>query len=101
MNPVKALTNLDAIDGLRIIVSLQPLRMLRLAGTWNYANIDKSGFSLCSALMRDTEDEENKSPYNDFLCGEFSSEKGIHVLGSYIPFPNWGIMAKVEGHMKD
>jgi len=106
LNPVKALTQLDPIDGLRLLVSIQPKQTIRLSGTWNYANIGKSGFNMCGTWMKlNEEDAENEKKniysYPDFITAECASDKGIAIMGSYVPFPTWGgIMAKVEGRAK-
>ena len=60
MLPVKALTQLDPIDGFRLMLGIQPWKMLRLSGTWNYANIGKSGFNVCGAWLNQPEEEEGE-----------------------------------------
>ncbi len=100
MQPVKAMTQPDPIDGLRFNISVQPLKVFRASATWKYATFaGKQYFSACAAAMNPKEDVP--APYNDFVAGEFSGDKGVTVTGSYIPIPQWGVMLKGEGNLRD
>ncbi len=103
MHPVKALTQLEPIDGLKMGLSYQPHSMIRISSTWNYANIGKSGFSLCGAWLNQQADEEldENKPYRDMFSAEYSGNAGVSALGSYIPIPSWGLMLKGEGRIID
>ena len=99
MQPVKAVTQPEPIDGLRFSVNVQPLDMFRMSGTWNYATFSgKQYFSACGTALHQKEDMA--TPYSDFVTGEFSGDKGITIMGSYIPIPQYGAMLKVEGHLE-
>jgi len=100
MQPIKALTQTEPIDGLRFSVNVQPLQFFRTTCTWNYATFaGKQYFSTCGVAFNPNQDYI--SQYNDFLAAEYSGDKGINIAGSYIPIPQWNVILKGDLGMKN
>lgn len=95
MKEVKALTELEPIDGFRFNINTQPLNVLRTSGTWNYAIANSQRyFDACVTLFNSSQNE------NNFLTVEMSGLRGITAIGSYNVLPEYGVLVKGEGYIK-
>jgi len=100
MQGVKSLTELMPIDGLRFSINMEPLSSFRTSSAWNYGIIsDKKSFDIC--VTKFNSEQEEVSPYNDFLTAEWSGYRGITAIGSFILSRELGLMVKGEGYLKN
>jgi len=100
MYSVKALTQLEPIDGFRFNMSVEPLDILRLSATWNYSIIgSRRYFDACGTLFNFSQGEPSFNNY--FLTAELSGLRGFTAIGSHMVSPGLGILIKGESTIPD